>query len=179
MKRFFSLFVLAAAVCGLSHAEIHLPTIFGDNMLLQQQTDVNMWGKASAGSTVSVTPSWSDKSFTTKADKQGDWSISFATPQAGEGFEITLSDGGKPTTIKNVAIGELWLCSGQSNMYMPMKGFKSQPVEGSNMDILHSTNPKIRLFKGALQSSVTPLDTIAGRWQEANPESVRAFSATA
>ncbi|MGG6548862.1 UNVERIFIED_CONTAM: sialate O-acetylesterase, partial [Prevotella sp. 15_C9] len=83
--------------------------------------------------------------YAATADKNGAWKLTVATPEAGGPYTVTFDDGTKKT-LNNILIGELWLCSGQSNMEMPMKGFKNQPVENANMDILHSKNPQIRLF---------------------------------
>lgn len=155
-----------------------MPAFFSDNMVLQQQTDARMWGTAKPGSTVSVAPGWTTDKYETKCDKDGKWRISFPTPKAGGPYNMTVSDG-TPVTLSNVMLGEVWICSGQSNMEMPMKGFKNQPVDGANDAILESRNPDIRLFTVKRNSSTTPVDDVTGNWAEASPESVRNFSATA
>lgn len=161
------------------HAEIKLPAIFGDNMLIQQNSLVNIWGKADANKTVTIKTSWSRKAVKTFSDTSGNWKASFQTPLTdGKAQTISISDG-KTVTLKNILLGELWLCSGQSNMEMPMKGFKNQPIEGANMDILNSKNNAIRLFSVKRNASLVPQNDVTGQWQEANPESVKEFSATA
>ncbi len=163
----------------IAHAEIKLPAIFSDNMLLQQNTQVNIWGKTDANKTVKIKTSWSKKTIKTIADESGNWKISFLTPVTdGKPQSITISDG-KTVVLNNVLLGELWFCSGQSNMEMPMKGFKNQPVENSNMDILNSKNGGIRLFTVKRNASLVPQQDVSGQWFEASPESVREFSATA
>ena len=137
-----------------------------------------MWGTAKASANVTVAPSWTDKTYSVKSGKDGKWSISFPTPSAGGPYTVTVSDG-TPVTLENVMLGEVWLCSGQSNMEMPMKGFKNQPVEGANMATLKSKNPNIRLFTVKRNSSTTPVDDVTGKWAEASPATVRNFSATA
>ncbi|MDE5826796.1 MAG: sialate O-acetylesterase, partial [Duncaniella sp.] len=159
-------------------AEVKMPAIFGDNMVIQQNTDANMWGTAKASSTVTVTPTWNNQTYSTKSDKDGKWKISIPTPAAGGPYTVTVSDG-TPLTLSNVMLGEVWLCSGQSNMEMPMKGFKNQPVEGANMATLKSRNPNIRLFTVKRNSSTVPVDDVTGSWAEASPATVRNFSATA
>ena len=124
-------------------AEVKLPAIFGDNMVLQQQTEAAIWGKAAVNSAVKVTTSWNNKSYTAHADKDGNWKLKVSTPAAGGPYNVTISDG-KAMTLKNVMIGEVWVCSGQSNMEMPMKGFKNQPVTGSNDYVSTSSNAQIR-----------------------------------
>ncbi|MDE6555599.1 MAG: sialate O-acetylesterase [Duncaniella sp.] len=147
-------------------------------MVIQQQTDARMWGTAKASSKVTVTPSWNNLTYTTTADKDGKWNITFPTPEAGGPYTVTISDG-TTLTLSNVMLGEVWLCSGQSNMEMPMKGFKNQPVEGANMAVLKSKNPDIRLFTVKRNSSTVPVDDVTGKWAEASPATVREFSATA
>ena len=141
----FVLGVAALMVAAVAEAEVRLPAFFGDNMVLQQQTDARLWGWATPDKKVTVTPSWNHKSYTTRADKEGRWKIEIPTPEAGGPYAVTISDG-EALTLQNVMLGEVWVCSGQSNMEMPMKGFKNQPVENGNMDAAKGTNPNIRLF---------------------------------
>ena len=169
-------FLLAA--CLSTHAEVKLPAIFSDGMVMQQQTNANLWGTATPHKKVTVTTSWNEKQYAATADKNGAWKLTVGTPEAGGPYTVTFDDGTKKT-LNNILIGELWLCSGQSNMEMPMKGFKNQPVENANMDILHSKNPQIRLFTVKRTSTFTPQNDVIGSWKEANPVSVRDFSATA
>jgi sialate O-acetylesterase len=175
IKLIFMLMILAV----FTHAEIKLPAIFSDNMLMQQNTQVNMWGKTDAGKTVSIKVSWTKKMVKTIADETGNWKTSFYTPTTdGKPQTITISDG-KTLVLKNILLGELWFCSGQSNMEMPMKGFKNQPVENSNIDILNSNNFQIRLFTVKRNASLVPQTDVSGQWQEASSETVKEFSATA
>ena len=147
-------------------------------MVLQQQTQAAIWGKASKNSTVSVSTSWNGKSYSAKASADGSWKVKVTTPKAGGPYEITVSDG-KALKLKNVLIGEVWVCSGQSNMEMPVKGFKNQPVIGSSDAIAFSSNPNIRLFSVKRATSLDPLDDFTGTWQLCEPENVADFSATA
>lgn len=169
---------IALGIALTASAEINMPAIFADNMLMQRETDARMWGSAKPSANVTVVPGWDGKTYSTKSDHDGKWSITFPTPAAGGPYTITVSDG-TPKEIRNVLIGDLWLCSGQSNMEMPMKGFKNQPVDGANMDVLRSKNPDIRLFTVKRNSTTVPVDTLTGSWSEASPKSVREFSATA
>lgn len=182
MKQFISLIFTVLQLFLISNcarAEIKLPSIFTDNMVLQQQSKVAVWGWASGGSTVTVIPSWNHKNYSVKAAASGSWKLFVETPAAGGPYEILLSDG-HPITLKNVLIGEVWLCSGQSNMEMPMKGFKGQPINGSNEAILHSTNASIRLYTVPRSAQVIAMDNSKpSSWKEAAPEAVSNFSATA
>lgn len=178
MKRNIILAALLAIVSVSASAKITLPKFFGDNMVLQQQTECNLWGTANANKTVTVSTSWNNKTYKTSADKDGKWSLKVSTPSAGGPFDITFSDGEK-LTIHNVLIGEVWICSGQSNMEMPMKGFKGQPVEGANSELLACKDNQLRLFTVKRNAQAEPVDTVTGAWNEANAETVRQFSATA
>ncbi len=159
-------------------AKVKMPAIFADNMVLQQNTDANIWGKGDAGKKVTVAPGWTKQKYTTTVASDGTWHLAVPTPAAGGPYDITISDGEK-LTLKNVMLGEVWFCSGQSNMEMPMKGFVCQPVEGSSMAVAKSKNPNIRLFTMKKCSSSVPMDDCVGTWQEAEPKSVYEFSATA
>lgn len=177
MKKLFLLSALVA-VATTASAKVTLPRIFSDGMVMQQQTEANLWGDAKANAAVKITTSWNKKSVVVKADSNGKWSTSFSTPVAGGPYTITLSDGEK-TELKNILIGELWICSGQSNMEMPMKGFKNQPVENAVEDILHSGDSQMRIFTVKRTSRYAPVDDVVGDWKEATPASIRNFSATA
>lgn len=177
MKRLF-LFSALLAMASAAGAKVTLPRIFSDGMVMQQETTANLWGEAKANSIVRITASWSKKTITANADSNGKWKTTIATPAAGGPYSITFSDGEK-TELKNILMGELWICSGQSNMEMPMKGFKNQPVENAVEDILHSTDKEMRLFTVKRVSRFAPADDVIGEWHEAEPEAVRNFSATA
>lgn len=175
---FLALFLVYSINVNNAFSEIKMPAIFGDNMVLQQQTNAAIWGNASAGATVTVKTSWNGKSHTVKAGADGKWKTKVQTPAAGGPYTITISDG-KPLVIRNVMIGEVWVCSGQSNMEMPMKGYRNQPVTGSNEYIATSSNEQIRLITVPRLASMSPLDDFNGSWKLCEPENVAEFSATA
>lgn len=182
MKNLYSkvtavLFLSAISVLIL-RAEVQLPAIFTDNMVLQQQTEVAFWGKAKANTSVNVKTSWNGRSYSARADKDGYWKVRISTPSAGGPHSITVTEG-KSITLRNVMIGEVWVCSGQSNMEMPMKGFRNQPVSGSNEYIATSSNNNIRLITIPKKASLTTLDDFEGSWKLCAPENVSEFSATA
>jgi sialate O-acetylesterase len=173
-----AILILMAISSLLLNAEVKLPAIFGDNMVLQQQTDAAIWGKATVNSTVKVTTSWNNKTWSAKADKDGNWRIKVTTPAAGGPYTVTISDG-KSLTLKNVLIGEVWVCSGQSNMEMPMKGYKNQPILGSNEVIATSSGLNIRMITIPKGTSLTPAEDFKGSWKTSDPENISEFSATA
>jgi len=163
----------------LLRAEVRLPSIFTDNMVFQQQADCAVWGWAKPGSTITVAPGWAKQKYTAKADAAGKWKLKVHTPAAGGPYTLAVSGDGKPLKLTNVLVGEVWLCTGQSNMEMPMKGFKGQPVLGSNEVILQSSNPNIRLYNVPRNSRTEPKDNSKPfAWREAAPEAVSNFSAT-
>ena len=177
MRKLFLLTALFAAATTIN-AKVVLPKIFASGMVMQQQTDANLWGEAKADATVKIATSWNKKTVSVKAGNDGKWTAKIQTPAAGGPYSITFNDGEK-TVIDNILVGELWICSGQSNMEMPMKGFKNQPVENAVEDILHSGDSKMRLFTVKRTSLFQPATDVVGEWKEASPEAVRNFSATA
>lgn len=171
----FSILIICSTVL---QAEVKLPAIFGNGMVLQRNTDATIWGTATKNSQITITTSWNKKEYLTKATANGEWKAKVATPEAGGPYSITFSDGDK-TILNDVLIGEVWICSGQSNMEMPVKGFRNQPVIGSNKTIATSTNPNIRLFDVQRAKTVIPQDDFVGEWTPCTPENVADFSATA
>ncbi|MGM9766209.1 MAG: sialate O-acetylesterase, partial [Candidatus Cryptobacteroides sp.] len=106
---------------GISGAKVRLPQIIGDNMVLQQKSDVNLWGWGSGRVKVSV--SWSKTTFTADCAEDGSWKVTVPTPAAGyDPQTVTVSDRDSRVTLYNILIGEVWLCGGQSNMEMPLNG---------------------------------------------------------
>ena len=159
-------------------AQPRLPYFISSGMVLQQQTNVNIWGWDKPGTTIKLTPGWNKQTISTKTNEDGKWMTQLATPAAGGPYELIISDG-KAITLKNILIGEVWLCTGQSNMEMPMKGFRNQPVLNSNAAILVSKNKNIRLFTVPRSSNTEVMDTVKNNsWLEAGPEAVSNFSAT-
>jgi sialate O-acetylesterase len=158
-------------------AQVKMASIFTDGMVLQQQAKVPLWGWSQAGKTVNIKTSWNNQSYSAKTDKAGKWKAYVNTPKAGGPYTININDG-KNLVLNNILIGEVWILGGQSNMEMPMKGFRSTPVLGSNDAILHSTNPNLRLYivprarEFEAQENSKP-----SVWKQAEPESVANFSA--
>lgn len=173
-----SLFCAVVFPSAQLFADIKLPAIFGNNMVLQQQTDVAIWGTATKNAPVEVITSWNNKTYSTKAADDGRWKLKVTTPKAGGPFNVTISDG-KAVTLENVLIGEVWVCSGQSNMQMPMKGNMNQPILGSLEAILSAPSPTLRFFSTTRTASLTPLDDFNGKWELCDHETTADFSATA
>ena len=162
-----------------SNSNLKLPSLIGDNMLLQQKTTAKIWGKANPGRKISVSAGWNAEGQAI-AGKDGKWSVNLLTPEAGGPYTITIS--GKDTTImvKNVLIGEVWFCSGQSNMEMPLAGWPPvDTIMNSSVTISSASIPEIRLFNMQKKTSGEPIDECTGQWEVSTPETVKQFSATA
>ena len=179
MKKFLFLFVSLLCTAAVMQAKVELPPIFADNMVLQQQSDAAVWGKAEPGAKITITTTWSKAKTVVNAGEDGKWFARLATPVAGGPYEITFNDGDK-VTVKNVLIGEVWICSGQSNMEMPMKGFLGQPVDGST-DLILEAKPATLIRSCNLKKTRTfePQETCEATWYDHTPEGVAEASATA
>lgn len=180
MKRFIS-FGIAAAIAAACCAEITLPDLVGDNMVLQQKSDVKLWGWSTPGAKITVTPGWDNKKYQATAGKDGRWDVAVATPEA-TNIPQTLSINGDGSSIelKNVLIGEVWFCSGQSNMEMPLNGFWCQPVENAGRAIAYSGRyPGVRVATIERKGEYEPQLKANGKWMESKPENAGNFSAVA
>jgi sialate O-acetylesterase len=157
-------------------AKVNLPAVFSSGMILQQKAIVNIWGKADRE--VAVTTSWDNKTYKTLPDKAGKWKVKINTPTGGGPYTIAFNDG-EELSLSDVLIGEVWLASGQSNMEMPMKGRKNEPVAGSSEAIRDSGNSQIRFFNIKNISWRKPLEDCNGNWIKASPVTTPNFSAVA
>lgn len=157
---------------------IKMPSIFCDNMVLQQESEVSIWGWSNKNTTIKISTSWSNGKYTAKSNSDGYWKLKVSTPKASfTPYSISISDG-ESITLKNILIGEVWICSGQSNMEMPMKGYQTQPVQNGAEDILYSVNDGIRLFTVGRASTTIPQEDFTGKWEVAGMNTVANFSAT-
>lgn len=164
---------------GVLQAKVVLPSVFTDNMVLQQKTDITFYGDATKNKQLTVKTGWNGKEYYTEADGQGKWSLKIPTPAAGGPYEITFSDG-KKLQLKNIMIGEVWFCSGQSNMEMPVAGWGK--VMNYEQEIAEAAYPAIRLFQVKKNTSLAPLkevESTLGGWQECSSATVPEFSALA
>ncbi|MGO4771164.1 sialate O-acetylesterase [Flavobacterium sp. W22_SRS_FK3] len=180
MKNFKKIIALVMIIASVQmNAKIKLPALFSDNMMLQQQTNAPMWGWADKNDKLTITTSWDSKKYEVKANGEGKWNLNLKTPIAGGPYTIEVKHEKEVILVKNVLIGEVWLCSGQSNMEMPLKGFQGQPVKNGNEIIVRSTNANIRLITVPRATVLEPKDDFEGKWEMASPKSTSNFSATA
>lgn len=176
----FYLSGLFVFLINISHAQVVLPACLTDNMVLQQQTKVNLWGTETPGKAFTIITSWNGKAYQAKADADGNWKVKVSTPSYGGPYTITFNDG-SIITLRNILIGEVWVCSGQSNMEMPLTGFYGD-VLNLSQELANAANyPQIRMLKIDNKTSFTPLYNVQtkGGWAICNAQTVRDFSAVA
>ena len=179
MKRAF--FLLLAVPAALTvHGKVLLPSVFGDNMVLQQQQKVRVWGDSDQKE-VTLSASWRDTPVRTEVI-EGRWTAEIETP-AGSYVPQTLTvrDADSELTLGNVLIGEVWICSGQSNMYMPLRGYTGQPVEGAMRTALESPlyGNRIRMITLPKKEAETPQRDFEGHWEIPSPATSLRMSAAA
>jgi len=160
------------------NAQVKLSPVFSDNMVLQRDTQAPIWGKSDPNKNIEVITSWNNKKYNVSADAQGNWKTSVETPTAGGPYTITISDG-KPVKLNNVLIGEVWICSGQSNMEMQVEGW-GKVTNYQNELVEAQSYPNIRLLQVQKATSPQPLDDIkvdGNGWQVCSSKTVADFSA--
>ena len=160
-------------------ADVKLPAIVSSNMVLQRNANVSIWGWADAHEKITIKTSWMDEVKILKADAEGNWRINIQTTASKTPQTISITSINSNIKLDNILFGEVWLCSGQSNMYQPVKGYNGQPTFGSTKAIVNSINPNLRLFSVEKIGSKKPLKDLEAftPWQQASPESVAGFSA--
>ena len=179
MKRLLTLIALLAVTLLNSYAKVELAPLFADNMVLQRDSKAAIWGKAEPGARVVITSTWAKGKTVVHADDQGRWNVMLATPSAGGPHELTFNDGDR-LTLKNILIGEVWICAGQSNMEMTMRGFMGQPVVGAAELILTAkSSVPIRSCNLSRIKSLELEEECDARWFEHTSEGVAEASATA
>lgn len=170
----FTLFIFSSNVIN---ATVSLPSFITDNMVLQQKSTVPFWGESDKKS-VSVTTSWDKKTY--KANViNGKWNVVLKTPVYGGPYTIAINDGDLKT-LQNVLIGDVWLCSGQSNMEMPLEGWGK--IDNYKEEIANADYPQIRLLQAEHIESTLPLNTLKVQhdgWNVCSPKTIADFSATA
>ncbi len=165
-------FAFCFGLVSVSTGNISIPNIFSSNMVLQQNSEVKIWGWAKSGEPVRLTASWLEQKMETKASSQGTWEITVPTPSAGGPFTVQLN-GYNEITFENVLIGEVWLCSGQSNM----EWSANSGIINKEEEIRNANYPNIRLFQVYNSSSQHPQENLTGEWTECSPETMSSFSA--
>ena len=166
-----------ATIAASATANVKIPSIFTDGMVLQQKTNAPVWGFADPGEKITVATTWDNKTVSTEAAADGKWMVKVNTPCYGGPYALIIN--GKNTVfINNVMIGEVWIASGQSNMEMPMNGgFYGQILNGPE-DIANSTNNEIRIYMAQRNTSFKEESDCEGTWKAASPKNTPLFGAT-
>lgn len=170
----------AMLLCPLSGAwaKITLPHVLSDNMVLQRNTTVKLWGSCDRDR-LTVTPSWDNKTYKVEV-KDGAFLLEVPTGEAGGPYTLEFKDADARVEVKNILLGEVWFCSGQSNMEMPVNGFFNQYAEHA-LETMAAARPSrpIRMATVKKAYSKTPAAECEVEWKEHTPQNVGAFSATA
>lgn len=163
------------------NADVKLPAIVSSNMVLQRNTTVKLWGWADADEKIKIKTSWLNQEMNIEADNDGNWSVEVKTTNSKDPQTILINSDDSNIVLGNILFGEVWLCSGQSNMQQPLKGYNGQPTFGSTMAVAKSKNPNLRLFTVDRVGSKTPFKDVDKytAWQQASPDNVLDFSAVA
>lgn len=158
-------------------AKIVLPSLLGDNMVIQRNSKVCLWGKSDAKK-ISIRTSWDNKVYKSVVTEDGSFKVMIDSPSAGGPYRIEFNDGDK-LALENVMSGEVWICSGQSNMDMPVSGYPGQPSEGAMEAVMEAKEYPVHLFRVKRELSSTPKEQCSGIWEAPSAESVMHSSATA
>lgn len=178
MKRIAVLFT-ATLIAVFANAEVSLSPLFSDNMVLQQNGRPLLWGRAAPGTIVKISTSWNGKSYNVTADGNGDFKVRLSTSKFGGPYQIRVTQG-NTISLNNVLLGDVWLCSGQSNMEMPLARWGK--IKDYEKEIANASYPKIRLLQMRQTMSAYPSESIIvnnDRWDICSPETIGDFSATA
>jgi sialate O-acetylesterase len=179
-RLFFILFLGILIIPAAAQSKVSLPltlaTPLQSNMVIQQNKPFTIWGHATPGNAVQIEADWLPGPVTLHTDTAGAFSAIVSVPAVNRGdyreHSLTVACGSELTTLSHLLIGEVWFCSGQSNMQ-----FSMATALDSTADIAAAHYPNIRLFNAGLNFSDQPIDGIGGTWVECSPKTVRGFSA--
>lgn len=173
--------VAALALASLARADVRLPSILSDHMVLQANAEVTLWGWADAGERVTLAPSWEQRgeARSTRADERGRWRLSLRTPGPGGPHSLRVSGEDSQITITDILLGEVWLCGGQSNMEWSVNaiGPGGEGWEGTESIKAAADHPTIRFFDVPNVLAASPMEECGGRWVVCTPQSVGEFTA--
>lgn len=169
------LFICAAFVVQFVHAKVTLPHIFSDNMVLQRNSEVVLWGWGNPGEDITILTGWNGKEYNIKTNVEAKWEIKVETPEAGGPFAIRIQGNSNEVLLQNVLIGEVWLCSGQSNM----EWSANSGIDNATEEISTANYPNIRFFSVDKRASHKEQDGLSGIWEVCTPDTMRDFSAIA
>ncbi len=181
MKKLFLSLCLAMVPLVLSAQSLIIPDILKGDIVLQQKTDAGIWGKAKPGAKVSVTSSWNNRTYMVKAGADSLWKVNVATPEASfTAMTIKIVSGREMEILDNVLIGDVWLCGGQSNMEMPLKGMYNCYVDGAAETVSMAGKNKGLRYVTVQKNQATgslPGYFTKGSWHKSSPATAPDFSA--
>ena len=168
-----SLWLAALLAAAPASAQLQLSPVFGSHMVLQRETEAPFFGRTTPGAAIEVRPSWSGgKVFTGRAGADGRFSVRVATPEASGPHTVVIAAGNFVQRLEDVLIGEVWVCSGQSNMDWSIRESANPEQEKAGAD-----HPRIRLLQVADQATAGPMETCSATWQVCTPDTAYNFSA--
>lgn len=174
MKKLTSLTILIMLYMNIS-ANVSLPAIFQDNMVIQQQSTLRIWGWGKPNEEIKITVGWDTLEYKTTTPNQAEWHIDIPTPKADNKTYTIQVQGYNLIEIKNIMLGEVWLCSGQSNMEWTAR----MGINNAQEEVQNANYPNIRLFNVTHRAATTPNYDIDGSWTICTPETMQDFSAAA
>jgi sialate O-acetylesterase len=154
-------------------ADIGLPHIFSSHMVLQRNAEVQLYGWAHPNEAFTITTGWDNKEHAIKTNKDAKWVLQITTPDAGGPYEIRFQGENNSILLEDVLLGEVWLCSGQSNM----EWSANSGIDNAQQEIAQADRPMIRLFTVAKRTAQTEQEDVQGKWQVCTPENMADFSA--
>lgn len=169
------LFVLFLVSGQTLLADISLPNIFSNDMVLQRASEVMLFGWASPNEEFEIYTGWNDKTFEIKTGNDAEWELAVLTPGAGGPYEIRFKGKNNEVVLNNVMLGDVWLCSGQSNM----EWSANSGIDNKKSEINNANYPNIRLFTVEKRTANVPQDNAPGEWASCSPETMMNFSAVA
>ncbi len=166
MSRITALFCALALSLSLQAQPLQLSHLFTDHAVLQRETTVPVWGWGTPGAKVEVSGSWNGAKTVAQVADDGSWSVILQTAQAGGPYTLSVKSGKENLTVNDIALGEVWICSGQSNMEMPVSGFGFQEVEGATEAILAApeTAAQVRVFDIKTPKKTAPEKDVEAAW---------------
>ena len=176
MKKIVLLFVLQSFLTGTLQAQVHFANIFSDNMVIQAHKPIKIWGNASPEEVLNFF--FNTQHQTTIADKTGKWKLEFPPMNYGDTVTIEVAGTANKVKLTNILVGDVWLCSGQSNMAMTVNGGGGQVYNYMN-EVNSADYPEIRMFNVKPKLSATLGVDVEGKWDVCSPETVSDFSAVA
>ncbi len=167
-------FFLIISIASTAMANVTLPSFFSDGMVLQRNSAVKLWGWGNPKEPIKITTSWNNQEYSTITDNNANWTLILPTTREGGPYTITIK-GYNEIVLNNVSLGEVWLCSGQSNMEMNA----NWGILNGDEEVQKANNPNIHFFSVEKASSVYPQNNLLGNWAECTPEIMKKNSALA